>query len=165
MKLSLYSSKVIKYIIMPKKGGQKRRRGKKQNQAGGTRELITRDDESEEYAQIVKSLGHGRFEVNCFDGVVRLAKVPGRMWKKVWVNDCDIVLISKRSDCDSIDKKTDILHKYNSDEIRILMNSGEIPKTVDLTNPTKSVIQPKHSEDIANNAIVGDEPTFNFDDI
>lgn len=159
---------------MPNKGGKKRQRGKKKMYNDNReRELITRDDDTEEYAQVVTSLGDGRFSVFCFDGVTRIAKVPGRFRKKVWINKADIILVSKRIQCDSQDNKTDILHKYHSDEVRRLMNDGEIPKTIDLTNPEKSVdngnqhgttgITQIGMDETINS--VTDQPVFNFDDI
>ncbi len=67
---------------MPKnkgKGGKNRRRGKNQNEPD-KREL-TLKEESQEYAQITKMLGNGRVEVNCFDGVIRLGHIRGKMRK------------------------------------------------------------------------------------
>jgi initiation factor 1A len=36
-----------------------------------------------EYAQVVKMLGNGRLEAQCFDGEKRLAHIRGKMRKKV----------------------------------------------------------------------------------
>ena len=39
-----------------------------------------------EYAQVVKMLGNGRLEAQCFDGEKRLAHIRGKLRKKVWIN-------------------------------------------------------------------------------
>ena len=36
-----------------------------------------------EYAQVVRMLGNGRLEANCFDGRKRLCHIRGKMRKKV----------------------------------------------------------------------------------
>lgn len=41
-------------------------------------------------------LGNGRLEAYCFDGKKRLAHIRGKMRKRVWVNQGDIVLLGLR---------------------------------------------------------------------
>jgi translation initiation factor 1A len=82
---------------MPKnkgKGGKNRRRGKG-GDAEEKRELIFKED-GQEYAQVLRMLGNGRLEAQCIDGVKRLCHIRGKMRKKVWVNQGDIVLIGLR---------------------------------------------------------------------
>jgi translation initiation factor 1A len=79
-----------------------------------------------EYAQVVKMLGNGRVEAQCFDGVKRLALIRGKLRKKVWINQGDIVLLSLR---DFQDEKADVIQRYNPDEARQLKSYGELPDT------------------------------------
>lgn len=60
-------------------------------------------------------LGNGRVEAQCFDGTKRLAHIRGKMRKKVWINQGDIVLLSLR---DFQDDKADVIVKYTPDEVR-----------------------------------------------
>ncbi|PVU99497.1 hypothetical protein BB559_000666 [Furculomyces boomerangus] len=111
---------------MPKnkgKGGKNRRRGKNETE-GEKRELVFKE-EGQDYAQVIKMLGSGRLEALSFDGVKRLAHIRGKMRKKVWVNQGDIVLISLR---DFQDEKADVILKYNADEARLLKQYGELPE-------------------------------------
>ncbi|KAK7710551.1 Translation initiation factor 1A [Botryosphaeria dothidea] len=111
---------------MPKnkgKGGKNRRRGKNEND-NLKRELIFKE-EGQEYAQVVKMLGNGRLEAQCFDGEKRLAHIRGKMRKKVWINQGDIILLSLR---DYQDEKGDVILKYNADEARSLKAYGELPE-------------------------------------
>ena len=62
-------------------GGKNRRRGKNEND-DDKRELVFRED-GQEYAQVIKMLGNGRLEAQCFDGEKRLAHIRGKMRKKV----------------------------------------------------------------------------------
>ena len=79
-----------------------------------------------EYAQVVKMLGNGRLEAMCFDGTKRLAHIRGKLRKKVWINQGDIILLSLR---DFQDDKADVLFKYSPDEARNLKAYGELPET------------------------------------
>ena len=54
-------------------------------------------------------LGNGRLSAICFDGVIRLCHIRGKLRKKVWVNQGDIVLIGLR---DYQDAKADVILKY-----------------------------------------------------
>ena len=113
---------------MPKnkgKGGKNRRRGKNENE-GLKRELVFRED-GQEYAQVTKMLGNGRLEAMCFDGVKRLCHIRGKLRKKVWINQSDIILVGLR---DYQDAKADVILKYTPDEARNLKSYGEFPETV-----------------------------------
>lgn len=82
-------------------------------------------EEGQEYAQVVKMLGNGRLEALCFDGEKRLAHIRGKLRKKVWINQGDIILLSLR---DYQDEKGDVLLKYTADEARSLKAYGELPE-------------------------------------
>lgn len=110
---------------MPKnkgKGGKNRRRGKNENDRE-KRELIFKED-GQEYAQVIKMLGNGRLEALCFDGTKRLCHIRGKLRKKVWINQSDIILIGLR---DYQDHKADVIMKYSADEARNLKLYGELP--------------------------------------
>ena len=113
---------------MPKnkgKGGKNRRRGKNENERD-KRELVFKED-GQEYAQVAKMLGNGRLEAMCFDGVKRLCHIRGKLRKKVWINQSDIILVGLR---DYQDAKADVILKYSADEARNLKSYGEFPETV-----------------------------------
>lgn len=83
-------------------------------------------DRHEEYAQVLKMLGNGRLEALCFDGSKRLAHIRGKLRKKVWINQGDIILLSLR---DYQDEKGDVILKYSADEARSLKAYGELPES------------------------------------
>lgn len=69
-------------------------------------------------------LGNGRTRLVCSDeDKQRTGNIRGKMKKKVWINQGDIVLVSLRG---FQDDKCDIIHKYNSDEVKTLKTEGEI---------------------------------------
>ncbi|KAK6607485.1 eukaryotic translation initiation factor 1a [Botrytis cinerea] len=118
---------------MPKnkgKGGKNRRRGKNEND--NEKRELTFKEEGQEYAQVIKMLGNGRLEALCFDGTRRLAHIRGKLRKKVWINQGDIILLSLR---DYQDEKGDVILKYSADEARSLKAYGELPRAQRSTKP------------------------------
>ena len=110
---------------MPKNktGGNKAKRRGRSDGEGEKRELTFKED-GQEYAQVTKMLGNGRVTAYCFDGKERLGIICGKMRKKVWVNQGDIVLLGLR---DYQDSKADVILKYSADEARNLKAYGELP--------------------------------------
>lgn len=74
-------------------------------------------------------LGNGRLEAYCFDGKKRLCHIRGKMRKKMWVNQGDIILIGLRS---YQDEKADVILRYNPDEARALKKRGALPSTTQI---------------------------------
>jgi len=112
---------------MPGKNTKGGKGHKKAKGGGGTfhRELVFKED-GQEYAQVTKVMGDGRFECACFDNTVRIGKIRGKMRKRVWITLNDIVLCGLR---DFEEDKIDIIHKYMPDEIKNMKNLGEFPET------------------------------------
>mmetsp|Transcript_9342 Transcript_9342/g.16094 ORF Transcript_9342/g.16094 Transcript_9342/m.16094 type:complete len:139 (+) Transcript_9342:62-478(+) len=129
---------------MPKnkgKGGKNRRRGKNENEQ--KREIIFKED-GQEYAQVLRMLGNGRLEAVCFDGTKRLCHIRGKLRKKVWVNQGDIVLIGLR---DYQDEKADVIMKYTADEARSLKAYGELPESAKI-NETETFGEDFNDDDV-----------------
>ena len=116
-------------MVINKKGGNKTKKQKKVSSNVEDRKLVLKDVmDLQEYAQINKVYGNGRFEANCFDGKIRLAHARGNLKKKkVFVKAGDVVIISLR---EFEDAKSDIIYVYNQKEIRVLKKMGEIPNTI-----------------------------------
>lgn len=133
------------------KGGKNRRRGKNENETE-KRELVFKED-GQEYAQVTKMLGNGRLEAMCFDGTKRLCHIRGKLRKKVWINQGDIILIGLR---DYQDAKADVILKYTPDEARNLKTYGEFPETVRI-NDTVTFVEDGFDEDIEFGDEISDE--------
>ena len=114
------------------KGGKKYKRNK--NLIQENKNVRYKDDnEFQEYAQVTKTLGNCRFEVLCFDGKTRLATMCGKMKKRVFVNQNNLVLVSLREWQDS---KCDIIDKYNDSDIQKFKQKKLIPDFVKLEDKT-----------------------------
>jgi len=122
---------------MPKnkgKGGKNRRRGKNENDSV-KRELILKE-EGQAYAQVTRILGNGHLEAFCFDnagGKKRLCHIRGKLRKKQWINQGDVILVGLR---DYQDDKADVIMRYLADEARELKRMREIPENINIADPT-----------------------------
>ena len=67
---------------------------------------------------VQQMLGTGRLRVKCLDGKVRMCRIPGRMRKRVWVREGDVVVV-ELGDVQS-DTKGDIKYRYTRDQVRWL---------------------------------------------
>ncbi len=70
----------------------------------------------------VKMLGAERVLVKCQDGKERLCRVRGKLKRRVWVREGDIVLVSPW-DFQS-DKRGDIFWRYRRNQAEWLRNKG-----------------------------------------
>jgi translation initiation factor 1A len=129
------------------KGGKGFKKGKKNrgdDSEVSTKALILKQD-GEEYATVTKLLGNCRLNCACHDGTERIGIIRGRLVKRVWITTGDIVLVSIR---DFQDNKCDVIHKYNSNEVKELIKNKYIINIKPLT---------ENKEDPNNNIEVGDD--------
>lgn len=67
-------------------------------------------------------LGGSRMNVKCFDGKARVCRVPGRLKRRLWLREGDIVLV-KPWEFEG-DKKGDIIFKYTKAQTEWLKRKG-----------------------------------------
>jgi translation initiation factor 1A len=77
--------------------------------------------EGETLGKILEMLGDGRFKVICADGQIRVARLPGRLRKKLWLKAGDYVIVAL---WDFDPDKGDIVHKYEKKDIEELKKRG-----------------------------------------
>ncbi|MEM4780958.1 MAG: translation initiation factor eIF-1A [Halalkalicoccus sp.] len=79
--------------------------------------------EGEVFATVTEMLGANRIEVRCADGVERTARIPGRMRKRVWIREDDVVLVEP---WDWQDEKADVTWRYEKSEAERLRREDRI---------------------------------------
>lgn len=75
-------------------------------------------------------LGGSRCKVRCLDGNDRVCRIPGRLKRKLWVREGDIVLVEPWEF--GGDEKADILYKYRPIQVKILKKKGLLSDLNDL---------------------------------
>ncbi len=67
-------------------------------------------------------LGGSRMRVRCLDGKTRICRVPGRLKKKLWVREGDVLLIEPWQL--GGDEKGDVIFKYKPNQVFWLKKKG-----------------------------------------
>ena len=71
-------------------------------------------------------LGASRTRVRCLDGKTRICRIPGRLKRRLWVRENDILIIEPWEY--SGDGKGDIIYKYTPTQVVWLKNKGYLKK-------------------------------------
>jgi len=71
-------------------------------------------------------LGASRTRVRCLDGKTRICRIPGRLKRRLWVRENDILIIEPWEF--GGDGKGDILYKYTPTQVQYLKNKGYLKK-------------------------------------
>ena len=138
--------------------GKKKGNNKKKNQLEGSkiRELELKES-MEEYAKVVSLLGDRKITVKLDNGTELLGCIPGKMKRKCWIKVDDVVIVGIR---EYQEAKVDILHKYNDDEVKKLIQYGEIPEIFGKSASSMDDNIPDDGIDFQENV-----EEINFDDI
>jgi translation initiation factor 1A len=90
---------------------------------GGSQTGLRMPEEDELFAVVTGMLGANRIEVRCMDGTDRTARIPGRMQKRVWIREDDVVLVSP---WDWQDEKADVEWRYDKGDADRLREEGHV---------------------------------------
>ena len=63
-----------------------------------------------------------RVKVRCADGNIRMTRIPGKMKKRIWIREGDVILV-KPWDFQS-DEKADVIWRYTKTESNWLERKG-----------------------------------------
>ncbi|QDX40103.1 translation initiation factor eIF-1A [Salarchaeum sp. JOR-1] len=89
----------------------------------GSRKNLRMPDEDEVFAEVTDMLGANRVNVRCADGTERTARIPGRMQKRIWIREGDIVLVEP---WDWQDEKADVTWRYEKADAEQLREEGHL---------------------------------------
>jgi translation initiation factor 1A len=71
---------------------------------------------------VTKQLGFDRVMVKCADGFTRLSRIPGRMKKRVWLRDWDVVLVVPWDF--QYNERADVVWRYTAAQAEWLKSRG-----------------------------------------
>lgn len=83
---------------------------------------LPRRHEGEMFAMVLEQKGGSRMVVQCEDGKERLARIPGRIRRRLWVKDGDILVIKPWSV--EGDSKADLEYRYTNVQVEALRRRG-----------------------------------------
>ena len=84
---------------------------------------------NEMFALASQILGGRRVTVLCEDGETRLARIPGKMRRRQWVREGDLIIVWP---WDFQDSKADVKHRYTKTQAMYLSRKGVLPDDVDM---------------------------------
>jgi translation initiation factor 1A len=69
-------------------------------------------------------MGASRMRVSCKDNKIRLCRIPGKLKRRIWIKEGDIVIV--RPWTVQGDEKGDIVWRYTKPQVDRLINRGVI---------------------------------------
>jgi translation initiation factor 1A len=111
---------------------------------------------NEMFALASQILGGRRVTVLCADGETRMARIPGKMRRRQWVREGDLIIVWP---WDFQDSKADVKHRYTKTQAMYLSRKGVLPDDVDMFGMGVSLDDDGEHDDLfASGSAVDDEP-------
>ncbi len=85
--------------------------------------------EGEMFGVADQLLGASRIKIMCADGKSRMGRIPGKIRKRMWIREGDLVIIKP---WEFQDDKGDILYRYTKTQASYLSRRKMIPKNLDV---------------------------------
>ena len=83
-------------------------------------------EEGELLGRVIKLLGSDQVLVKCTDGVTRRGRIRGKLKRRIWIRDNDIVIIAPWDF--KADERGDIIWRFTLGQVDWLKNNEHIPK-------------------------------------
>lgn len=74
---------------------------------------------------VVRHLGGDYLAAKCIDGVDRKVRIPGKMRRKVWISEGDLILVGI---WDFSPERGEVVHRYSKQEIAKLLERKVVSK-------------------------------------
>jgi translation initiation factor 1A len=82
--------------------------------------------EGEVLGRVIKLLGSDHILVKCVDGKTRVGRIRGKLKRKIWLRDNDIVLVAPWEF--KTEERGDIVWRYTFGQIEWLQANNHLPK-------------------------------------
>ena len=122
--------------------------------AGPIRVKMPNEKINEMFAIADNILGGRRVSVVCADGKTRMARIPGKMRRRQWVRNGDLIIVWP---WDFQDAKADVKHRYTKTQSLYLSRKGILPEIVDLFGVGEESFEEDEDESIWETA--ADQPS------
>ena len=90
---------------------------------------LPRKDLGEIFGIADQLLGAAHISVVCQDGITRMARIPGRMKRRLWIREGDLVILKPWSFQDA---KADIVWRFTRTQALNLSKRGVVPESIDI---------------------------------
>ncbi len=86
---------------------------------------LTLPEEGELIGRVLKMSGGEHLIVQCTDGKTRMARIRGKMKRRMWVRENDIVMIAP---WDFKDDRADVVWRYTVSQVEYLRDHNFLPE-------------------------------------
>jgi len=104
--------------MQKKRGNQGQKKHQKGNQQGDQPIRVRTPQSNQLLGVIEERLGNRRSKVRCSDGNIRICRIPGRVRRRMWTREGDIVLIEPWSV--QTNERGDLIYGYSKPQIEWL---------------------------------------------
>jgi len=94
-----------------------------------TRVRLPNIKEGEMFGIADQLLGASKIKVMCEDGVSRVGRIPGKIKKRMWIREGDLLIVSL---WDFQPDKCDVRFRYTKTQAVNLSRKNKIPKSLDV---------------------------------
>lgn len=106
-----------------------RDRGHEGDQDAAVRTILPNKKKGEMFGVVEKLSGASRLLVMCEDGFTRNARIPGKMKKRMWIREGDLVIVKP---WDFQKEKADVEYRYTQTQASYLSRNNLLPEIIDI---------------------------------
>ena len=100
--------------------------GKRQVKSESELKKIRLPEEGEMFGRVLKILGGDQLLVKCVDGITRRGRIRGKLRRRIWIRENDIVIIAPWDFKPT--ERGDILWRFTLPQVDWLKQNAHIPK-------------------------------------
>ena len=108
---------------------KKPKKGQKQENEENLRVTLPYKPKGEMFAVAETFQGGSRLQLICEDGERRMGRIPGKLRRRMWVRENDLLIVVPWSFQDS---KADVKFRYTPTQTSNLKRRGKIPEILDI---------------------------------
>ncbi|MHB8361510.1 MAG: translation initiation factor eIF-1A [Thermoplasmataceae archaeon] len=93
------------------------------------RVILPNKRKGEMYGLVEKLSGASHLTVMCEDGFTRISRIPGKMKKRMWIKERDLVIIKPWQ---FQSEKADVVYRYTQTQAGYLSRNRLLPEVIDI---------------------------------
>jgi len=109
---------------------------------------------NEMFAIADQMLGGRRVRAICEDGEVRIARIPGKMRRRQWVREEDLIVVQP---WEYQDDRANVISRYSKTQAMYLSRKGQLPAVVDVFGSGEEAVDLGDDSGIFEGSSVGEE--------
>ncbi|WP_075056275.1 translation initiation factor eIF-1A [Thermogymnomonas acidicola] len=94
-----------------------------------TRVILPNKKKGEMFGVVEKLSGASHLSVMCEDGFTRTARIPGKMKKRMWIKEGDLVIVKPWQ---FQNEKADVVYRYTQTQANYLSRNNMLPEVINI---------------------------------